>query len=93
MLQMTVYLLWKETTTQLFNFPVLQELMESVDCCLLPMTNRRQGNQLVVTGFNILPLNPGGGRSGSLESASDLIIKRQHFPKDGACTSVINSFS
>lgn len=33
--------------------------MEGVDCCVVPMTNRRQGNQLVAMAFNI-PLKPGG---------------------------------
>lgn len=38
---------------------VLEELMESLDCCVPPMTNKRQGNQLDAMAFNI-PLNPGG---------------------------------
>lgn len=33
--------------------------MEGVDCCVVPMTNRRQGNQLVAAAFNIR-LKPGG---------------------------------
>lgn len=33
--------------------------MDAVDCCVPPVTNGRQGNQLVATAFNI-PLNPGG---------------------------------
>lgn len=59
--------IWRdaETTTLLFHLPVLEELMESVDCCVVLMTNRRQGNQLVATAFNI-PLKPGGdGEVGS----------------------------
>ncbi len=62
---LSVYLAWRETTTLLFHPPVLEELMESVDCCVVLMTNRRQGNQLVATAFNI-PLKPGGdGEVGS----------------------------
>lgn len=63
--------------------------MESLDCCVLPMTNKRQGNQLVATAFNI-PLNPGG--EAEMQSAGGLIIKRECFPKAGTCRHITNSF-
>lgn len=66
--------------------------MEGVDRCVLPMTNGRQGNQLVATAFNI-PLDPGGDGVVLLESASGLIIKRKCFPKASTCRHMTNSFS
>lgn len=66
--------------------------MEGVDCCVVPMTNRRQGNQLVATAFNI-PLKPGGDVEVLLASASGLIIKRECFPKASACRHITNSFT
>lgn len=65
--------------------------MEGVDCCVVPMTNRRQGNQLVATAFNI-PLKPGGDVE-VCWSASGLIIKKGCFPKASACRHITNSFS
>lgn len=56
-----VYLEWHQTTTPVFPSPIPENLMEGADCCVVPMTNRRLGNQLVVTAFNI-PLKPGGDR-------------------------------
>lgn len=77
---LSVYLAWHKTTTLLLNSPLLEELMESLDCCVLPMTNKRQGNQLVATALSHSPQS-GRRRRDLLESASGLIIKRECFPK------------
>ena len=90
--RLSVYSAWHETTALLFHLPIPEELMEGVDCCAVPMTNRRQGNQLVATAFNI-PLKPGGDVEASLASASGLIIKGECFPKASACRHITNSFT